>query len=52
MELDYYQVSKEYQHQVEEFKKPNRAMMLMLRSTNNPNDSLVVVNTQLYQGDE
>lgn len=27
-------------------------MMMMLRSCDNPNDSLVVVNTQLYHGDE
>lgn len=27
-------------------------MMLMLRSLDNPNDSLVLVNTQLYHGDE
>jgi hypothetical protein len=52
MELDFYQVSKEYQHQVEDFKKPNRAMMLMLRSLDNVNDCLVAVNTQLYHGDE
>jgi len=43
-------LSKEYSK--DEFKKPNKAMMMMLRSCDNPNDSLVVVNTQLYHGDE
>lgn len=50
LELPYYSLCKEYQS--EEFKKPNRAMILMLRSCDNPNDCLVVVNTQLFHGDE
>lgn len=36
----------------DDFKKCNKAILMMLNSTDNPNDFVTVVNTQLYHGDE
>lgn len=52
-ELDFYQVALDYQNitAVNDFKKQNKALMLLLQSEDNPRDQLVVVNTQLYHGE-
>ena len=53
-ELDYYNVALNYQNSADcnDFKKSNKAILLLLNSTDNVNDFVTVVNTQLYHGDE
>ncbi len=53
-ELDYYNVALNYQNSADsnDFKKSNKAIMMLLNSTDNVNDFVTVVNTQLYHGDE
>ena len=52
-EVDFFRVNLEYlNHNPEDFKRSNKAMLLLLQSIENPCDKLVLGNTQLYLGDQ
>ena len=52
-EVDYFRVNLEYlNHNPEDFKRSNKATLLLLQSIDNPCDKLVLGNTQLYLGDQ
>ena len=53
LELDLYQVGKDYKvPMAAEYRKQNKAIVLLLQSIENANEKVVLVNTQLYKGDD